>query len=111
MNLMDVSSVTGLSIDRLSTCVERGLLPAKEMVRNVPKGVRYYVRPEVVYDFARGQWFSTTTRMYPPPEVAGRLLEKYGDEVSEAMRKKLLRLRHEDIPPRMDSKLRIGRTI
>ena len=109
MNLMDVSELTGLSVDRLSTCVQKGFLPARERIRNVPKGVRYEINPDVVYDFARGQWFSNRTAMTPPPEVAERLLENYGAELSEAVRTKLLRLRYEEVQPRMDSKQRIGR--
>lgn len=111
MNLSDVSDVTGLSIDRLSTCVQKGFLPARERIRNVPKGVRYEVSPDVVYDFARGQWFSNRTAMTPPPEVAEKLLKNYGKDLSEPVRNKLMRLRYEAIEPRMDSKTKIGRGI
>lgn len=104
MTVKEVSKITGISAGRIESQIRRGLLPATSITISRIGTLFYIVKADDVYEFSRNEWFSASTPMLRPADIAGALLAQYEDELSETVRVKLRRMQYEDEKPRRERK-------
>lgn len=106
MTIKETAKITGITPGRIEAQIKRGLLAATAFAISESGAKVYVIRADDVYEFARNEWFTTLTPMERPADVAKAMLEQYGDELSEKVKGKLVRLQHEDTKPRREKESR-----
>lgn len=106
MTIKEVAKIIGITPGRIEAQIKRGLLAATHFVTSESGAKVYIIRADDVYEFARNEWFTSLTPMNTPADVAWTMLNRYGNELSENVRKKLNRMQYETPLPRRETESR-----